>query len=158
MRKEIEVGGKRVNLRGNEKNVARVERMLNELITKEVFSGDEGLNRIIIQREIADKVRCSILYAGNTVYGKETVLKDFKKIVKEGVESLTEDLYSVFHLHFGTIAHYNRQGWIANYTTINHIKELVRNASIPHWYTDLEEIRTAMMKIFRISPKNPWER
>ena len=147
MRKELTIQGKRITLHGNEKNVARCEELLESI--KIYLVGREDKDRLVIQENVCDKVRCSILYEGNSVHGIKTIMNDFDKLFKEGgMSNLTDELYDFFHLNCGTIAHYNREGWIGNYSSIGALRDLfMRNeygqdvySHIPSWKTDCKEI------------------
>lgn len=142
MRKEIKMNNATISIHGDVKNVARAEKMINDLGK---LQGWEGGNRALIQKEVCDKVRCSILYNGNTIYPLKAILKDFKKVIEGGVECLSDELYTLFHCSMGTIAHYNKQGWISNYPTISDVRGVLVNAFIPDWHTDLELIRSEMI-------------
>lgn len=144
MRKEIE--GTKITLYGNEKNVNRATALIEDI--RELLTDSEPENRLLLQQNVIDKVRCDIMYDGNGVYSKKKLLKDFNNIIKNGVKYMSDDLYEFFHLCCGTIAHYNKSGWIEQYPTIYDIKYLFNRNEygcsvydhIPEWKADVKEI------------------
>ncbi len=105
--------------------------------------------RKIIQNIIDDyNIKADILYDGNTVWSKKRVLKDIKRVKKNGMKSMTKYLYKFFSLACGSIAHYNKNGWIDYYPTFEHLKQFfIRNEFgsrvinyIPIWKADVHNI------------------
>ena len=69
------------------------------------------------------KLTTDILFDGNSVWSRDRIIRDVRKVVKNGMNSMTDYLYSFLHLKAGSIAHYNKLGWIDVYPTVNHLKE-----------------------------------
>lgn len=94
-----------------------------------------------------------MLYDGNTVWNVRRLTDNFKTFIKYyDVDHLTKYLYGFFHLQCGSIAHYNKQGWMDTYPTLNHLKEffkgneygeLVRSYP-PSWHHDALKATDAM--------------
>jgi hypothetical protein len=116
-----------------------------------------------------------IMVNGNSVWSKKRILGNLDRIIKNGrlydkqkprfypVGSLlripsggdpilSKYFYEFLHLHCGTIAHYNIQGWIATYPTLEDLKALFKKNEfgqpvrdyIPSWMTDAIEIMDAI--------------
>lgn len=88
----------------------------------------------------------SVLYDGNTIWSFDKTIRDFKRILNNGLDSLTDHLYKFFHLCCGTIAHYDINGWIANYPSLSSLKPVVNNTQ-PGWAYDRIKIITEMKKL-----------
>jgi len=91
----------------------------------ENLSGNEAEDRIFLQ-DFIDKTgfKYDVLYDGNSVYSYKKIMKDFKRYLDSGAKDMSEKLYDFFNLNIGTIAHYNKIGWMATYPTIDDIKDL----------------------------------
>lgn len=141
----------------------------------------ESVVRLRIQALI-DKhnLTAYILVNENSVWSKKRILANLDRIIKYGrlydkskprfypVGSmlriptggdpiLSKYFYEFLHLHCGTIAHYNIQGWIATYPTLDDLKALFKKNEfgqpvrehIPSWMTDALEIVDAIeMRLF----------
>lgn len=65
-----------------------------------------------------------ILYDGNSVWDVKRLIKQFKTFVKYyDYEHFTKYLYEFFHLQCGSIAHYNKAGWLSTYPDLDSFKE-----------------------------------
>lgn len=121
MREELE--GTKIAIYGSKESIKQARDVLAK--RRRFLSGDEYRDRLFLQRFVLPEIKATILYAGNTVWSKEKLIRDFKRILKNGISSLTDYLYEFFHLECGTIAHYNKQGWIDNYPDLYAIKQLI---------------------------------
>jgi len=147
--KKIE--GTEITLYGSDKEIKFAEEKISNL----KLTGEEGEDRIALQNYVVDDVKASILYDGNSVYSKTKLISHFKRLLKNGMQSLTDELYKFFHLCCGTIAHYNKQGWIAAYPDLYALKQLFRrndfgqivSPSQPCWATDRIVIIEEMGKL-----------
>jgi hypothetical protein len=64
-----------------------------------------------------------ILYDGNSVWNVARLTKQFKTFVKYyDYDHFTKYLYEFFHLQCGSIAHYNKMGWLSTYPTLDDLK------------------------------------
>lgn len=86
-----------------------------------------------------------ILYDGNTVWDVKRLMKQFKTFVKYyDYDHFTKYLYEFFHLQCGSIAHYNKAGWLSTYPTLDDLKEFFKKNeygstvqfSPPDWHYD----------------------
>jgi hypothetical protein len=128
------------------------------------FDGyQEAHIRTIIQGILDDPKnrlrQLTVLYDGNTVWSKDKILKDVRTIVKSNdMSKMTNHLYDFLNLCCGSIAHYNKQGWIEVYPTVSHLRQFFSCNEyggkvinhIPHWKTDVIHIVTGINKLLRI--------
>jgi hypothetical protein len=139
-------------------------------------SEPESIIRLKIQALIDEhNLAASILVNENSVWSKRKILQNLDRIIKHGrlydkrkprfypIGSmlkiptggdpiLSKYFYEFLHLNCGTIAHYNIQGWIATYPTLDDLKALFKKneygkpvrEDIPSWKTDVIEIVDAI--------------
>lgn len=128
---------------------ANVEKTIACLDTLKL-SGDEGLDRLVIQQAIDDyDLRASILYDGNMVWPFKRSMKEFQKYDKSGsIEKLTDFFYDFLYTGCDDIAHYDKTGYIgyydADFTRVK--REVIFASRVPGWHTDLQKILDAMRK------------
>jgi len=131
----------------------------------------EAQARIVIQDAIDEyTIDASILYRGNQIWSRKRIVQNLKRIIERGqlygnkrvkwlrVGSmlclpavpqdfkpiLSEYFYNFLTLCCGSIAHYNRAGWIGIYPTVEDLKRFfMKNEHgkpvseyIPTWKTD----------------------
>jgi len=86
-----------------------------------------------------------ILYDGNSVWDVKRLVKQFKTFVKYyDYEHFTKYLYEFFHLQCGSIAHYNKAGWLSTYPDVDSLKEFFKSNEYgsavqdypPEWHYD----------------------
>ena len=141
MREELE---NKISVYGNRKEIEEAEKLL----AKAHISGNEYDDRLEIQQKVVPFTKASILYDGNTVWNKEKILKDIRRVVKNGMEKMSDYLYEFLHLSCGSIAHYNKHGWICTYPTIQSLRDFFKKNEfgkrvlddIPSWKSDAEAI------------------
>lgn len=139
--KYINVNNKRISISGNNSNIEKAENIISIL----PLTGNEGTDRIIIQKAIDNnKLNASILYDGNTVYSFDKTVKEYRKLQKTGsLRDMTEYMYHFFTNACGDIAHYNIEGFRANYNySLQNLEKhlLSRDNYTPSWHTDLDLI------------------
>jgi len=136
------------------------------ILEKLNLSGSESDDRLIIQNSIDTyKIKAHILYDGNNVYSYNKIIRDFKKALKSkpseiseygsGDWDMTDALYKFFSLVCGSIAHYNKYGWIGTYPTKDDLKRFCKCNEFgqdivkhqPNWATDRIKITKAMLNI-----------
>ena len=134
----------RVALYGSKKNITEAEITLLKNIP-DLPTLKEAQARIKIQETIDhENIKASILFDGNSVWSKKKIMRDIKRIKKQGMKKLTDYLYKFLSLSCGSIAHYNKYGWIACYPTIQDLRNFFRRnefgqrvlSHIPVWKTD----------------------
>lgn len=147
MRKEYWRNTK-IAIYGTAKVIQATEAILDKL---EGLEGDivgyrlhnEGSIRQILQDAIDTyKIKASILVDGNTVYPYKSIVKEYDKLKKSGsLEKMTDAFYEFLHLNFD-IAHYNKGGYIAQYSnSFSDMKNAVLDqAYTPGWKTDVQRI------------------
>jgi hypothetical protein len=143
MRQELKIDN-RVTLYGSKKQIREAEIILIKNIP-DLPTLSESQARLRIQDCLDyEHVKVGILFDGNSVWSKKRILRDIKRIKKNGMKSLTNYLYKFLSLSCGSIAHYNKYGWIASYPTVQDLRnffckneygERVLNY-IPAWKTD----------------------
>jgi hypothetical protein len=135
---------KRVVLYGNHNHIEQAMTILTTNIPN-LPTLSESQARIRIQDCIdSENIKADILFDGNSIWSKKRILKDIKTVNKYGMVKLSDYLYKFLHLSCGSIAHYNKSGWIDYYPTVNHLKQFFRKNEfgnqvlhqIPHWHSD----------------------
>lgn len=135
---------KRVVLYGNIKQIEEATTIITTNIP-DLPTLTESQARIRIQDCIdSENIKADILFDGNSIWSKKRILKDIKAVKKYGMAKLSDYLYKFLSLSCGSIAHYNKLGWIDCYPTINHLKLFfMKNEyghrvlhQIPRWHTD----------------------
>ena len=124
-------------------------------------------------QEIFDhrKLKADILYNGNGVWSKKRIIRNLRQIVKAGVlyredkpgytpigsmlripstgkTILSKYFYEFLHLCCGSIAHYNINGWVAEYPTVEDLRAFFQKNEfgkrvldhVPEWMTDVKII------------------
>ena len=95
-----------------------------------------------------EPIHAKLLFDGNGVYSKDKIIKDIKRVKKNGMPKMTNRLYEFLTLCCGSIAHYNKHGWIEEYPTIEHLRAFFKSNEfgervlnhVPRWKTDVIEI------------------
>jgi hypothetical protein len=79
----------RVGLYGSSKEIELAEQAITALLP-ELPKMDERQARLALQRLIDNKkLKASILINGNSVYSYERIIRDLKKVVKQGMPAMT---------------------------------------------------------------------
>jgi hypothetical protein len=108
----------------------RVEKFeLFALTYNNFHSYQEPHIRKIIQEYLdhGDNYKLTVLFEGNSVYAKTPLLRNLKAIVRANdMSKMNDELYHFFSLSCGSIAHYNRGGWIAEYPTVDALRGFFR--------------------------------
>jgi len=160
MRKEY--GKHKIAIYGGSKDIEKATQILDTL----TLTGIEEKDRPIIQEAIDfHNIRADILYDGNGVWSYKRIIRDFKRALNSkpckeseygsGDYDLTKYLYEFLHLCCGSIAHYNKYGWIGTYPTKTDLRNfMLKNEFgqevynyIPHWKTDCKKIARELRRI-----------
>lgn len=97
-----------------------------------------------------------ILYDGNIVWNVERLMKQFRTFIKYyDYEHFPNYLYEFFHLQCGTIAHFNKIGWLVKYPNLSSLKDLFKKNEYgkevkdypPDWHYDARLATDTMSKI-----------
>ncbi len=143
MRKVLPID-KRVAIYGSSKQIQEAEIILLKNIPQ-LPNLTEPQARLKIQEVIDNEnIKASILFDGNSVWSKKKILRDIKRIKKYGMKKLTDYLCKFLSLSCGSIAHYNKWGWIDCYPTISDLRQFFRRNEfgervlnhLPVWKTD----------------------
>ena len=138
----------RIALFGSKQQIETAEELIERFfptISKET----EGIARLHLQSLIdTEPIKVSILFDGNGVYSRTKIIRDIKKVKKNGMQSMTKALYQFLSLCCGSIAHYNKQGWIEEYPTIEDLRSFFKSNEfgqrvlnyVPNWRTDVRAI------------------
>jgi len=161
----------RVEIIGSRQQITRAENVLLSRLSS-LVSLKEPEARIRIQDVIDEyDLKADILYCGNTVWSRKQIIRNLKRIIKAGTlydpkrlsyvpigsmlrmpvvgkTILSKYFYEFLHLECGSIAHYNIQGWVTHYPTLEDLKQFFRKNeygrrvldSIPWWETDVRRI------------------
>lgn len=147
MRKVLTIDS-RIALYGNKQNIEQAEIILLKNIPQ-LPTLRESQARIKIQECIdSENIKADILFDGNSVWSKKKIIRDIKRVKKQGMEKLTNYLYEFLHLSCGSIAHYNKFGWISTYPTLSDLINFFRRNEfgqrvlnyLPVWKTDAQII------------------
>ena len=151
MRKEF---NRKVSIYGSKKEIEETVKMLLNV----KFFGNEHDERLLIQREILPFTKASILYDGNSVWNKEKILKDIRRVIKGGMGKMTDYLYKFLSLSCGSIAHYNKYGWIEEYPEVEDLRSFFKRNEYGHrvldhlsnWNSDVKVIVVEIEKELHI--------
>jgi hypothetical protein len=149
---------RKISLFGAIANVQKAEEVLNTIAPQIETAGEAEIRIVIMNLIEKHDLKCSILYKGNTVWNRKKLIKDTKSLVKNGMEVMTDYLYQFLSLDCGSIAHYNKQGWIATYPTVDDLRRFFRRNEYgqsvvnhtPRWKTDAITITQEMEKILKV--------
>jgi len=138
----------RVALYGNKKSIEQAEIILLKNIPQ-LPTLSESQARIKLQETIDyENIKADILFEGNSVWSKKKILRDIKKVKKYGMNKLSNYLYQFLSLCCGSIAHYNKFGWVSTYPTVQDLRNFFRRNEygervlnhLPTWETDAYQI------------------
>jgi len=158
-----------IRIIGSKKDVEQAEATLKTIPDLESLS--EPKARLEIQRLIDEQgLKASILFDGNTVWSKTRILANLKLIIEHGTlynkkkpsyipigsmlrmpvvgDCILSDYFYDFLTDCGSIAHYNKRGWVTEYPTLEDLKEFFKRNEygrrvldwIPGWKTDAKLI------------------
>lgn len=165
-RSERVINSKRISIYGSTKDQERAKQLIDKLAP--VLTGDEGKDRIIIQKGIDAwhlPSTASILYDGNTVYSYNKIVRDFARALTSppspeseyggGEWDMTKGLYDFLSLSTGSIAHFNKYGWIGTYPTKEALVGYLHRNEFgqdivsyqPGWATDRIKIAKELIRI-----------
>ncbi len=157
-----EYGKCKIGIYGSRKEIEEAKGVLDGLNLK----GNESEDRLVIQEAIdRNKVKAGILYDGNTVWSYDRIVRDFKRALRSGPSkvteygngdyNLTDYLYDFLSLDCGSIAHFNKYGWIGTYPTKDDLKQFCRHNEFgqdilshqPSWASDGQRIAKAVLEM-----------
>lgn len=139
---------KRIALYGSKLQIDTAEELIERFFPN-ISDNTEGEARLLLQSLLdTEPIKVSILFDGNTVYSKKKIIRAIKIVKKNGMDKMTKGLYEFLHLTCGSIAHYNKFGWIETYPTIEHLRGFFKHNEFgervlthtPIWKTDVKAI------------------
>ena len=142
----------RVAIYGNKKTIEQAQIILLKNIP-DISTLSESKARLQLQEVIDfENIEADILFSGNSVWSKKKIIRDIKKVKKYGMKKLSNYLYKFLSLSCGSIAHYNKYGWISTYPTISDLRNFFRRNEfgqrvlhhLPVWKTDVYRIVKAV--------------
>jgi hypothetical protein len=162
---EIKMPQKRINcfitLCGTRRQIEQSEKAIAVAALLGISQTQEGNARLVIQQLIDQKeITATVLLNGNYVYDKKRILRNLQTIVRHNdMGRMSNYLYDFLHLSCGSIAHFNKHGWIGAYPTVSDLRRFfLKNEygqrvlnSQPPWATDHIEIVREIEKILNIS-------
>jgi len=163
-----------IRIIGSKKDVEKAEATLKTI--QDLESLPEPKARLEIQRLIDEQgLNAHILFDGNTVWSKNRILRNLEQILQHGTLYnkkkpayipigsllrmpvvgdciLSDYFYRFLSGDCGSIAHYNKQGWVTHYPTVDDLREFFQKNeygkrvldSIPGWKTDAKAIVEAI--------------
>ena len=143
MRKQL-TQDKRIVIIGSKSQITEAEITLLKNIP-DLPTLPELVARLKIQELLdSENLKIDIMLNGNSIWSKKRILKDIKIVKKYGMSKLSNYLYKFLSLSCGSIAHYNRYGWINSYPTISDLKNFFRHNEfgqrvinyLPMWNSD----------------------
>ena len=138
---ELNKNNKRITFFGSNNVIESDKNIIDNL----PLTGNESNDRILIQKCIDNNnLKSEILYEGNTIYSFKKIVKEYRKLQKNGtLDKLTNKMYLFFTNACGDIAHYNINGFRDYYNnSLENLesKLLGRDTFIPRWCSDLDRI------------------
>lgn len=148
----------RLKIYGSTHEIGKAEEII-ERFYPDLKDQKEGDARINLQSILdTEPIHATLLFNGNHVYGMNKILKDIKSVKKNGMHKMTNRLYEFLNLCCGSIAHYNKQGWIAEYPTVKDLRAFFKCNEfgvrviqhVSNWNTDVKAIVTEIENILCI--------
>ncbi len=170
----------KITILGTKKEVEEAVKILKTV--PDLNEIPEAEARLYIQDAIdSHNLKATIMYDGNTVWSRKRILRNLRRIIKAGVLGyagytpigsmlripsmergkmiLSDYFYKFLCLQCGSIAHYNKAGWVAEYHTVEDLRdfflgnELGKRVSeyIPSWKTDAKRIVADIEKELKIT-------
>lgn len=138
----------KIKIYGSQKNIKKCIEALEGLSTEQLTKSEGEIRKTIANLVQEHNIEADILYDGNSVWNKKKVLFGIKKVKKYGMKQMTDYLYKFLSLACGSIAHYDKFGWINNYPTLTALKNFFKRNEfgknvydhIPLWHTEAKEI------------------
>jgi hypothetical protein len=121
----------------------------------------ESEARLMIQELMEQKmVTAEVLINGNSIYNKDKILRNLRSMIRhQNMRLMTNYTYYFLSLACGSIAHYNKEGWISVYPTIGDLRNFfIKNefgkrvlTHQPRWATDRIKIVREIEKLLKIN-------
>ena len=143
----------KIRVSGSSKKIKETEDMLDKV----ELTGTESKDRLILQNFIDEnKIKTSILYDGNTIISYDKIINEYKRILtKNEFNKMSDYFYNFLSLDCGSIAHYDKNGWLYEYYNLEKLKhffmcnefgkDIVRDQ--PTWKTDVIKIGETILEL-----------
>jgi hypothetical protein len=163
-----------IRIIGSKADVDKAEALVKAVPDLELLH--ESKVRLIIQKLIEDNsLKAHILVDGNSVWNSKLILANLRQIMQHGTLYdgkhpswrpigsilrmpavgkciLSDYFYDFLTDHCGSIAHYNKQGWVTEYPTVEDLKAFFKKNEqgqrvldyLPGWFTDGRKIVEAI--------------
>lgn len=110
----------------------------------DVISNNEGHIRSVLQdgldRSDFDYVNDTVLVDGNVVWSYDRITKEIMRIKKKrSTAGISKYFYSFMYTNF-TDVYFNINGWTNVYPSWESIKNILAEAEVPAWKTDIIKI------------------
>lgn len=155
---EIRTKGILISLYGSKKDIETSEAILKKHSNE--LSGCEKEDRLLLMKLIPEyKMKAFVLYEGNSVYDNVKIIRNLKSIKKHGMHKMSDYTYRWLINATGSIAHYNKNGWIDKYPTVQAFRMyLNRNEFglnivqyVPNYNSSNKILAIEVMKLFSLS-------
>ena len=155
---------------GNPKEILKAKKELDWV--DETILKSESEARLEIQKLIDEKkLKASIMYDGNSIWSFDRIIRNVKRIRKKGILGyakyipigsmlkvpeysemrkpiLSDYFYDFLHLDCGSIAHFSKAGWIAEYHSSDDLKKFFQcNEFGERVYDFLPDLKTDAKRI-----------
>lgn len=150
---------RRIKFFGSKNQIGAAEELI-ERFFPDIANSTEQDARIELQSLLdTEPLRLSILFDGNSVHGSIVITDAVKKVKKDGMQAMSRALYDFLRLVCGSIAHHDKQGWIVEYPTVEHLREFFKRNEfgqrvsdyIPMWREDAKEIVLQIEDLLAVS-------
>jgi len=159
-----------IRILGSKADIEKAEALVKAIPDLENLP--EAKARLIIQKIIEDNdLNVTIMFDGNSIWNSKPILRNLRRIMEAGTlyngkkpryipigsmlrmpvvgECILSDyFYGFLEGHCGSIAHYNKQGWVTEYPTVEDLKAFFKKNEhghrvlddIPGWMTDAKRV------------------
>jgi len=160
----------KIRIVGSKKDVEKAEAAVKAIPNLENIPESEA--RLTLQELVEQQnLKATILFDGNSIWNSKPILVNLRRIMEQGTlyngakpdyvavgsmlrfpvvgECILSDyFYQFLSLHCGSIAHYNKQGWVTTYPTVEDFKAFFKKNEygkrvlddVPWWATDIRRI------------------
>jgi hypothetical protein len=145
----------RIKVFGSEQEVTNAIEVLTDNASR-LIDG-EVPDRLVLQ-ELIEKhnLTANIVYQGNGVTPLTRTINDLKAVIEANdMYVMSEHLYKILTLRCGSIAHGDRDGWIAQYPTVQSLARFFRRNEFgeniayhaPNWNSDFKVVAQEMLRL-----------
>ena len=150
----------KVSIIGGQVHIDICKKIFNDELLPQITPeiGESEIRPLIAALIDKHNIDADILYGGNSIWSNKKIIFSIRKIKKMGMMAMSPYLYEFLHLCCGSIAHYDRFGWINTYPEIADLKNFFRRnefgeavySHIPGWKTDVKDIVLNILRELKI--------